>query len=68
MAEKRQAESSNGGTLIKRAKSDTQDNSQSLINLSDQRSGTRNAIVGTVRAFSFLFFVFYFINTKQPAS
>ncbi|KAI8368956.1 WD40-repeat-containing domain protein [Blakeslea trispora] len=49
MTEKRQAEPNLGGSLIKRAKSDNEDNSQSLINLSDQRSGTRNAIVGTIK-------------------
>lgn len=48
MAEKRK-DASNGGALIKRAKQDDEDTNKSLINLSSQRAGTKNAIVGTVR-------------------
>lgn len=54
MAEKRK-DTPNGdsGALIKRAKQDEQDdnNNKSLINLSNQRAGTKNAIVGTVRVY-----------------
>lgn len=48
MAEKRK-DNSVAGALIKRAKQDDEDKSSSLITLSNERSGTRNAIVGTVR-------------------
>jgi Prp8 binding protein len=48
MSEKRK-DNSVGGALIKRAKQDEQDNDKALINLSNQRSGTKNAIVGTVK-------------------
>ncbi|KAI8967920.1 hypothetical protein BDF20DRAFT_897849 [Mycotypha africana] len=52
MAEKRKDASSNssGGALVKRAKQDGQDNNdKSLINLSNEKSGTKNAIVGTIK-------------------
>ncbi|KAL9548054.1 hypothetical protein MBANPS3_005867 [Mucor bainieri] len=50
MAEKRK-DTSNGdsGALIKRAKQDEEDSNKSLINLSNQRAGTKNAIVGTIK-------------------
>jgi hypothetical protein len=48
MSEKRK-DNSVGGALIKRAKQDEEDNNKALINLSNQRSGTKNAIVGTVK-------------------
>lgn len=48
MAEKRK-DTSSGGALVKRAKQDDEETNKSLINLSNQRSGTSNAIVGTVR-------------------
>jgi len=52
MAEKRKDTSNGGsGALIKRAKQDEEDNNKSLINLSNQRAGTKNAIVGTVRVY-----------------
>jgi len=52
MAEKRKDTSNGGsGALIKRAKQDEEDTSKSLINLSNQRAGTKNAIVGTVRVY-----------------
>ena len=47
MAEKRK-DTSVAGALIKRAKQDNEDKSKSLT-LSSERSGTKNAIVGTVR-------------------
>lgn len=46
MAEKRK-DAGNGNALIKRSKPNDEDNS--VITLSNQRSGTQNAIVGTVR-------------------
>lgn len=49
MSEKRK-DNSVGGALIKRAKQDDEDNNKALINLSNQRSGTKNAIVGTVKS------------------
>lgn len=48
MAEKRK-DTSVAGALIKRAKQDNEPNNSSLITLSNERSGTKNAIVGTVR-------------------
>ncbi|KAI9486792.1 MAG: U5 small nuclear ribonucleoprotein 40 kDa protein [Benjaminiella poitrasii] len=48
MAEKRK-ESSPGGALIKRAKQDDEDTNKQLINLSNERSGTKNVIVGTIK-------------------
>lgn len=50
MAEKRK-DTSVAGALIKRAKQDNEENNNSLITLSNERSGTKNAIVGTVRVF-----------------
>lgn len=54
MAEKRK-DTSVAGALIKRAKQDDESNNSSLITLSSERSGTKNAIVGTVRVM--LFFI-----------
>lgn len=48
MAEKRK-DTSVAGALIKRAKQDDENKNSSLITLSNERSGTKNAIVGTVR-------------------
>lgn len=52
MAEKRK-DTSVAGALIKRAKQDDESNNSSLITLSNERSGTKNAIVGTVRVMFF---------------
>ncbi|KAG2232102.1 hypothetical protein INT48_006779 [Thamnidium elegans] len=48
MAEKRK-DTSVAGALIKRAKQDDESNNSSLITLSNERSGTKNAIVGTIK-------------------
>ncbi|KAI9305731.1 WD40-repeat-containing domain protein [Cunninghamella echinulata] len=47
-SEKRKDESSSNGTVIKRARGDTED-STALITLSSERSGTSNALVGTIK-------------------
>lgn len=49
MAEKRRdIDTGNGGALIKRSKPNEEEKNKSVITLSNQRSGTQNAIVGTV--------------------
>lgn len=56
MAEKRK-DTSVAGALIKRAKQDNEENNSSLITLSNERSGTKNAIVGTVRVVFFILII-----------
>lgn len=62
MAEKR-SNPSNGGALVKRAKQDIEDTNKSLVTLSNERSGTKNAIVGTVRVI-----LLSRLNTKRDSS
>lgn len=47
MAEKRK-DTSAGSALIKRTKPNDEENDKTVLTLSNQRSGTQNAIVGTV--------------------
>jgi Prp8 binding protein len=46
--EKRKDTSLPAGALVKRARGEDNDDSSALITLSSERSGTKNAIVGTV--------------------
>jgi hypothetical protein len=62
MAEKRK-DTSVAGALIKRAKQDNEETNKSLITLSNERSGTKNAIVGTVRVI-FIHPVYFFLFTQ----